>query len=198
MRSLTIILGLLLAGTSPVWALPAVQINNGLAAVGLFGSDATAGFSFTTSQSVTVIALDAIEPGTVRLYNSLGTILATAAVTGTEPVDDTFFIHTIVGTSLAANQTYYVAEDLPSPGGFLFGAPYIGIDPRITVGTGVFSAGLGGTPTTPSQDPFFGPDFNLAAVVVPEPGTLPLIVGGLFALFSTRRLKALSHPTQQA
>ena len=55
------------------------------------GFDASAGWSFATTEKISVTALDAFDPtgdgaaGTVRLYTAGGTVLASARVTTKDP-----------------------------------------------------------------------------------------------------------------
>ena len=85
-------------------------------------SDASLGWSFTTNQSIIVVALDAFDPtgrdgtvGAVRLYNGSGIVLASALVTASDPIEGAptpFYSEAITPVSLAANSTYYIVEDM--------------------------------------------------------------------------------------
>ncbi|HEY1686685.1 MAG TPA: DUF4082 domain-containing protein [Tepidisphaeraceae bacterium] len=85
----------------------------------------TLGWSFTTNQPITIDALDVYSDnminvaGEVRLYNSVGTTLASAIVTTSDPSEGspfTFYSHPITPVNLAADQTYFVAEDISNFG----------------------------------------------------------------------------------
>ena len=157
----------------------------------LSASDASLGFSFTTNQAISVVALDAYGVNAagsqVRLYNAAGTTLASATVLPTDPIEGSptsFFSHAITPLSLMAGQTYYIAEDYasgdPRP---LFDARFTRIDPSVAYGSQVFAFGQGqnptsnGVPTPFIHDGFFGPNFDIATV--PEASSL---VMGLTAM----------------
>jgi len=82
------------------------------------GGPASAGFSFTTTQAVSVASLDYISPGlgaggAVRLYDPSGTTLASATVLGTDPTESTGgFTHEVhalaTPLALAASTTYFI------------------------------------------------------------------------------------------
>jgi hypothetical protein len=154
-------------------------------------SDASLGFRFTTSQAISVVALDVygVNPaGTqVRLYNAAGTTLASATVLATDPIEGSptpFFSHAITPLSLMAGQTYYIAEDYrevdPDP---LANATFTKIDPSVAYGSAVFAFGLGQNPTSNAlnipflHNGYFGPNFDIATV--PEPSSF---VTGLTAM----------------
>jgi hypothetical protein len=155
----------------------------------LEASDASLGFRFTTNQAISVVALDAHgvnDAGSqVRLYNAAGTTLASATVLPTDPIQGSptpFFSHAITPLSLAAGQTYYVAEDyVEGDPDVLFNATFTNIDPSVAYGSGVFAFGLGLNPTSNgfpfANKGFFGPNFEVASV--PEPSSF---VAGLTAM----------------
>jgi hypothetical protein len=119
------------------------------------GSDASAGSSFSTNDPVSVTALDAFDPtgsdGQVRLYNGVGTVLASATVTTSDPQEGwpiPFYSQPITPVSLAAGETYYIAEDFaPSTTAYLL-ASGLTTDPEITYGGAVLALGQGQNPTT--------------------------------------------------
>lgn len=165
----------------------------------------TAGWSFTTTQAISVTALAAYNPDfEVRLYDAGGTVLATASPGSADPTvvagDLSFHVKTIAPVTLAANTTYYIAEDLPEsviPRTAESGS--VTTSPLITFGDAVFQFGTGGKPTS---DGFsgggvlrgvFGPNFEASAVsAVPEPATMVSgAVAGLGLIgFGRRRRKA--------
>lgn len=82
----------------------------------------TLGWSFTTTQAVSVTALDVWSGSSiggqtsfnVRLYNSAGTTLRSATVLNTDPIEGaptTFYTHAVTPLALAASTTYYIAMD---------------------------------------------------------------------------------------
>jgi hypothetical protein len=157
-----------------------------------FSTDYTLGWSFTTNQAFNVGALDAYQIDTggsqVRLYNATGTILASATVVSTDPVEGSpfsFYSQAISPVALAAGQTYYIAEDVGSGTGALVAGFGLTTDPAITYGSAVSANGLGNDPTTDvfggGYDPgYFGPNFDIATSSVPEPATLTLFgIGAL-------------------
>ena len=134
---------------------PVLEFSTGTVAV-FTGGDTSGGWSFTTNQAITVVALDAYEPNSgndVRLYDGNGTVLASAIVLPTDPTGGSpipFYTHAITPVTLAAGQTYYIAEDFPANiNQFYYNTDTPVTDPAITYGAGVFStAGLGQDPTT--------------------------------------------------
>ena len=88
-----------------------------MVSLSIFGVDFSAGWEFTTNQAIAVNALDAYDPtgtGSVRLYNSVGTVLASATVTASDPTEGTpilFYSHAIAPVTLAANTSYFIAQD---------------------------------------------------------------------------------------
>jgi hypothetical protein len=181
----------LLAAGQIVRADPVLEFSPGSGNVAdLTGADGSGGWSFTTNQAITVVALDAFDPNSgndVRLYDGNGTVLASAIVLPTDPTEGSpipFYTHAIAPVTLAAGQTYYIAEDFPANiNGFWIHTDSPVTDPAITYGAAVFStAGLGQDPTT---DAFhgtlnpgdFGPNFDIGtASAAPEPGTMVIVM----------------------
>jgi hypothetical protein len=172
---------------------------------GLFSQ--TEGWAFQTNQAITVVALDLRNAGPdltdaqqVRLYDSMGTTLASAVVANSDPTEGSPFpFHRVAITpvTLAAGQTYYIAQD--APGGTVqdVGATGLMTDPAITYLHPVYSFAVGTNPTTDAWSgvwgtSYFGPNFSLETAAVPEPATLgtalTLLVGGV-ALRHFRRAR---------
>jgi Domain of unknown function (DUF4082)/PEP-CTERM motif len=178
------------------------------------GFDASAGWSFTTSEKISVTALDAFDPtgdgaaGTVRLYTASGTVLASAKVTTKDPKEGSpiMFYSAALKTPivLAAKTTYFIAEDLGTAtmaNGNVTGlTTFSGItykgevaamgqgkDPTMDATMGMFSPGI------------FGPNFDVGAMgtAVPEPATwaMMLLGFGLLGLGGARlSRRGRSHP----
>ena len=182
----------------PVKANPVLEVS-GTHSVQLL-KDASVGWSFTTGTSaIEVTALDAalhLSGSTatsteVRLYDGTGTTLTSATVTTSDPTEGTgivFNSHTITPVTLAANTTYYIAEDAPRPQ-----LQYVGVTSTpstslgVTYGREVAAIGLGNNPTSnpgPNFSPGdFGPDFDAQpASAVPEPASLTLLATGALGL----------------
>jgi hypothetical protein len=109
-----------IGGSGPTSATPALQFS--ALSTAPAGFDASAGWSFTTTAAISVTALDAFDPtgdkaaGTVRLYNSAGTLLASIRVTTADAKEGSpisFYSAKLAKpVSLAAKTTYFIAEDL--------------------------------------------------------------------------------------
>jgi hypothetical protein len=180
---------------APAEAVPALEFGSASPAVA--GQDLSAGWSFTTVNAITVVALDAYDAalsGVVRFYDSGGTVLASATVTNSDPTEGTplaFHSHAISPITLAANTTYFITEDLPTGSALYLLASGIVTDPDITYGGPVANL-IGTNPTSDATggaygQAFFGPNFDVA---VPEPASLSLIGLGIAALGMIRRRKA--------
>jgi hypothetical protein len=164
--------------------------------------DAAFGWSFTTTQAITVDALGALDGGSgnsVRLYDSTGTTLAQAVVSNSDPTEGVpipFHFVSISPVTLQAKQTYFFVEDFISlVTGFNAGVSGLMTDPAIVYGDSV-EGNYGTNPTTdavPFFDPgVFGPNFEICtASAVPEPSTvapcLTALVGGLCYAWRRRR-----------
>jgi hypothetical protein len=190
-----------------------LEFNTGIAA--LSAGDDTFGWKFTTNQAIIVTALDVFDPtgsvevvpgtGNVRLYNGSGTILAHATVTASDPLEGSpvpFHSHAITPVTLAANQTYYIAQGIrANTTQFYVRTSTPTTSPLITYNGEVATSSGIGMSATPTSDAFggglspgiFGPNFDaVAAQVVPEPSTmLQAAIASLLGLgYAWRRRQA--------
>ena len=157
---------------------------------------ASAGWSFTATEKITVTALDAYDPkgagaGTVRLYTA-SKLLASATVTTSDPQDGSpiKFYSAKLKTSLVLTPgTYFIAEDLATTtiaNGTVSGlATTSGIKYLVEVA----AAGQGKDPTTDATmgmftPGIFGPNFEVGKVgaAVPEPATWAMLLVGFAGL----------------
>ena len=173
----------------------------------------TLGWSFTTTQAVSVTALDVWSGSSiggqtsfnVRLYNSAGTTLRSATVLNTDPIEGaptTFYTHAVTPLALAASTTYYIAMDEdPTFTNATFvqeGASGLTTNSGITYGSAVAALGFGTNPTSlivtnPTNPAWFGPNFDVASV--PEPSSMILLVlavGGVGFTASMRRRRGVA------
>jgi Domain of unknown function (DUF4082)/PEP-CTERM motif len=170
----------------------AMSFTGGDAGALVGGSDASAGWSFTTNAAFNVTALDVFDPsgdGTVRLYDGAGTVLASATLTASDPTESAgafaFFTRAITPVTLQSGQTYYIAEDFEDSVTSAITSATETTSPLISYIGGVFAFGAGATPTSDFFDgrldpAYFGPNFETAPVsVVPEPSSLALCGLGL-------------------
>ena len=178
-----------LCSTTPATAGYVSAVNFTGGTISPTGALVSAGFSFTTNQSVTIDALadfHALATGSnVRLYNSQGTVLASATVFSTDPTDGPFNFHGITPVTLAASTTYYIAADTVIGQLGEYSVTGLTTNLAISFGVGVEAFGLGNKPTSDIQgganNPgYFGPSFEISAV--PEPSGFALLGIGTIAL----------------
>jgi PEP-CTERM motif len=156
--------------------------------------DASAGWSFTTTERISVTALDAFDPtgagaGAVRLYTAKGTVLASAKVTNKDPQDGLpikFFSAALKTPLVLAAGTYFIAEDLSTT--TMANGNVTGLktsSAAIKWDSEVAAMGQGMNPTTDAtmgmfSPGIFGPNFEVGAVgaAVPEPATWAMMLLG--------------------
>ncbi len=165
------------------------------------------GYSFQVNSAISVVSLGVYDhqangltgSHTVGLWNSSGTLLASAVVpSGTgATLDSSYRFTSITGVPLTVGQTYFVgATKLTSDGdqwlqdpSTLVAAPqisYVSRQFQFYTGTLVFP-GLAGSGTTG----YFGGNFQFEVTAVPEPATLAVFGGiALAGVFGYRRRKA--------
>ncbi|HVZ07728.1 MAG TPA: DUF4082 domain-containing protein [Rhodopila sp.] len=180
-------------------ATPVLSFSTGTGTVLSSQQDFSVGWSFTTTQASTVVALDAYDPGRsgteVRLYDGLGTLVASAMVSTSDPTEGSPLFYSATLTTpvtLDANATYYVVQDLPAGLGAWFTVDTPVTESAITYGAPVSAIGLGMNPTTDLAlgtlaPAYFGPNFDITAI--PEPVSLLAFGSGIAGLAAIRRRK---------
>jgi hypothetical protein len=187
-----------IGGSGPAWA-AVLALEFKALNTGTPGFDASAGWSFTTTERITVSALDAFDPtgngtaGTVRLYNASGTVLASAKVTTSDPKEGSPIMFFSAKLSkplvLATKTTYFIAEDLGTATTANGNVSGLTTATGITYDGEVAAMGQGKNPTTDAtggmfSPGIFGPNFDVAAVgaAVPEPSTWAMMLLGFGGL----------------
>jgi len=168
------------------------------------GAPATLGWSFTTTQAITVDALDALNVdaggSVVDLWSSTGTLLASGTVLSTDPNEGSpmaFFEDSITPVSLAAGKTYYIDESVTSIASFsYYNATGLTTNSAITYDAPVSALGVEMDPTSDffvglgATNGYFGPNFDIAASpTAPEPANAFLFLAGCCCL-ALLRLRA--------
>ena len=165
----------------------------------IVGGDGSVGWSFQTNQAITVTALNVFDPtgtGNVRLYDILGTVLASATLTTGNPLTGSptpFYSASITPVSLAANTNYFIAQDTISGTTLLnYLTGTLTVDPAITYLGAVSAQGLGLNPVNDYfaqgfSPAWFGPNFEIARTGVPEPVALSIFGAGLLTAGAMRR-----------
>lgn len=157
------------------------------------GTDMTIGWTFTTNKDITVTSLGFYDasPSTplaqdheVGLWNSSGTLLTSADVSTTDPIDSNFRYATNVAAELTSGSTYYIGALISSPFTDLYvtSASSVTVDSALTF-DGTARSGTSGSlefpSITTSGNGRFGPNFLFTATsaATPEPGSVALFVG---------------------
>ena len=158
------------------------------------GSGEIDGFAFTTTLPVDVTALGifagpslTLPAGNfnVGLWTTSGTLLASTAVTSSDPSQDSFYFHPITPISLSAGQDYVVGAQMGGGVQTYFGGAYTMADGVQYIGSRWTSSGSLTMPTDydgSASDPgYLGGNF---LVSTPEPSSTSLMLLGLFAILA--------------
>lgn len=161
----------------------AIQPSGG---VTLGSGSSTTGWSFQTTQTLYVTALDArvnaiSTTHLVNLYDSALNILATANVTDADPLVGSpvaFWSHAITPVTLQANTVYYVSESSNTSVDNVAYNATLAVDPALVYLGNVFSPSnhaLSTAPVSNFPNGFFGANFEFSTTPVPEPSSLGLL-----------------------
>lgn len=152
------------------------------------------GLVFTANSNFSVDALGIYDESgltgseQVGLYNSSGTLLASATVSLSDPVVDGYLFQSITAVALTAGQTYTVVANVGNnpwaygPAPTTTGVTFTGADY-------LYGSSLA-LPTMASGVPaYYGPSFEIAATdPVPEPSNFGfLVTAALLAVFVSKR-----------
>ena len=188
---------------------PALSFTNPGVVATPGGTPATAGWTFTSNQSVTVSELgywDSTpnDPLTfdhpVALWDASGNLLTSTTVLMNSPLTGDFRYAPTTPITLTAGQTYVIGAEVIGGGDpIAFNATAATIS-QITFGTCTVSgAGTGlAFPTFSGvfgNDGNFGPNFKIVTTDVPEPGSMALLVGvGVSGTGLLLRRRRVSNP----
>jgi hypothetical protein len=153
---------------------PGSGLTSGYAA----GNPVNLGLTFTANANFSVDALgfyrdpSLVSGQTVSLYTLAGVLLAQTNVLLTDPLIGNYYWKSITPVALVSGQQYVVSAFIgPNPWTF-GGAPTT--DPRITFGRNRYKYGATAQfPTDTagaSGSAYYGPNFTIAAVAVPDAG----------------------------
>jgi hypothetical protein len=154
------------------------------------GEGFSLGFVFTATSSFAVDGLGYYDNGgltevhQVGLYNSSGTLLASATVTGTGTQMGFFNYTAISDVDLIAGQTYQVVGTSGFVDPYAFETVGFSTAPNITFDNDIYTPGdtLAFGTTTDGLNGYFGANFEeVSASPVPEPSTLALFGTGLLS-----------------
>jgi PEP-CTERM putative exosortase interaction domain len=154
------------------------------------------GFAFTATLPVDVTGLGifagpslTLPAGNfnVGLWTASGTLLASTAVTSTDPSQDSFYFHPITPISLSAGQDYVVGAQMGGGVQTYFGGAYTMADGLQYIGSRWVSSASLVMPTDydgSASDPGYLGGNLLIGSATPEPSSTGLMVLGLFAILA--------------
>jgi hypothetical protein len=155
------------------------------------GDGYSLGFVFTATSAFAVDALGyydnngLTEIHQVGLYNSSGTLLASATVDGTGTQVGFFNYEPISDVDLIAGQTYQVVGTSGVVDPYAFSTVGFSTASNITFDSDIYTPGntlAFGQLTDGNSNGYFGPNFEEVGSPVPEPSTLALFGTGLLSV----------------